>query len=102
MTQKEAQQLIAEINKWHTCNCTYECDGCGIKYKEVAKIITRFANNPPYGSKCFSGDISLSRNFNKTFNLMFETGFAPDFSKEQLIALRDNITKMLEWLNENN
>lgn len=106
MNNKEAEELIAEIKG---CGKTNYKDTEGnaspwyLNADEVEKIIRHFANKPPYKMDSLYGCAELYRhNLDDEFHLQNITndGFVLtiSFNKLQLIELRDNCTKMLEYL----
>lgn len=108
MTQEEAQQLIAEINKQYCKKNFYNPD----MLEWVEKIIIHFANKIP---ECgldvpvvVDGEVLANMNLKlndakrvdiKIRNTCDRYGFI-SFDKKQLIVLRDNCNKILEYLGD--
>ena len=115
MTNEEAQELIAEIKdkaSTYGGNFVDPVDAWLWRYKDLVQIITRFANKPPEAGylstvrllsthdEWFDTEIVLNQSKNlKAGNFYLEShGEEMYFTTEQLKQLRDNCTKMLEWL----
>ena len=110
MTEAEAQELIAEI-KEKTFGVMPE-NYTGLDFKDVEKIITRFANKPPYVLVTDDNQMYLDmrahpsqahkdktliriQRVNKDIDLV-DCGIGLTIS--ELKQLRDNCNKMLERL----
>lgn len=107
MNKTEAEELIAEINK--TTVAIYKYDGItkqAIYINEIEKIIKRFANKPPEdGYKIYHNGswYTTIRIKNEEYVELFisyseRTGSSYLYNKKSLTELRDNCTKMLEYL----
>lgn len=111
MTEKEAEELIAQIKE----QIAFEYSIVGmVGSKQVAeipnieKIIRRFANKPPkegYKSPCNNGVCSIvpyatNLHFFMCFTMYDEsnTVYTFDFTRIEWEQLRDNINKMLAYL----
>ena len=115
MTNEEAEQLIAEINK-HTKEFELgEDDKQGVRYIPIygiEQIIKRFANKPPECGLDVSiwGEESVLANMNMKLvgnrvditirNTCTTHSNFISFEKEDLMRLRDNCNKILEYLND--
>lgn len=114
MTSEEAQELIAEINKLTTKDKIYDNNqviDSFILSSQVEKIITRFANKPPYlvclnsQATCYI-EIKPHEQYIDTYyfhhlNEDKELDYSLWVTKHELKQLCDNINKMLEWLENN-
>ncbi len=116
MTNEEAQELIAELKKEIQKDVVKakiigeECYAISSHYAYVAveKIINRFANKPPedgyvstWSCKNERGNLFLKGSLGYDYILLFkESGYLFSVNKHELKELRDNINKMLEYLDK--
>lgn len=117
LTNEEAEQLIAEIKKlymheWSPVQCESKLT-TELTCLKVEKIIKSFGNKPPknsgisYWNGLDTGRIILTNNHNNVVAMDFEDieghrigmhSVRYNFNIEQLKQLHDNITLMLEHL----
>lgn len=113
MTQEEAQQLIAQVQD---INTSVDKQYFLSLTKDIEKIITRFANKPPkegYTQRInFQNDDDLMgfvtiKPYEYEKNKYVDIHLSRDgktleltLNSLELKQLRDNINKMLEWLDE--
>lgn len=106
MTNEEAEQLIAEL-KFKICDPDKFCandDAIEFSMTNIEKIIKRFANKPPYIVNLGNEHHFVELNINEHHGypeVIIKTGAAEHevlLNINQLKQLRNNCTKMLEYL----